>query len=156
MRTTYATYNYSQFSLNRILMDFDGFLYQRNEYDLLHFQYSKLKKSFIEKCCVGSESCYLVYWKVIQNYADFVKYNNEFFVTMTLSPIYLLLLTCWCRDPCLRWRIWRFFEIFNDFHGSSSGQTLSRIIFLNVKVIYCLQQHYNQYKQTGYRLKSDN
>ena len=46
--------------------------------------------------------------------------------------IYLLLLTCWCSDPCLRWSDLWDLEIFRDFHEfstiftvSSSGQSLS-------------------------------
>ena len=38
-------------------------------------------------------------------------------------PIYLLLLTCWCREPCLRWSDFQDLEIFRDF------QRFSRFIF---------------------------
>ena len=39
------------------------------------------------------------------------------------NPIYLLLLTYWCRDPCLRWSDFQDLEIFRDF------QQFSRFIF---------------------------
>ena len=86
---------------------------------------------------------------------EFCRKNWKSFLSQWhCNLIYLLLLTCWCRDPCLRWSDLWDLEIFRDFLEfstiftvSSSGQSLSTN---HLSKCQSHQQFCNQYKQTAW------